>query len=144
MVSRIIVPASLLFAAGAIFSYLLVIPFAFTFLYAFAPAGTVQFVSIMTLVSFTLQFMIAFGLSFQLPIFMWILTKVGIVQPRFWRDNWRYAFVAMVIFGAVITPDGSGITMWFVAMPMAALYFGGYIVAKRSVFATPAGGVKLV
>jgi sec-independent protein translocase protein TatC len=53
------------------------------------------------------------------------------VSPRFWRDNFRYAVIIVIVFGAVITPDGSGITMWFVAGPMLALYVAGMLIVER-------------
>ena len=43
----------------------------------------------------------------------------------------RYAIIVLVIFGAVITPDGSGVTMWFIGGPMLALYFAGMFVIER-------------
>ena len=43
----------------------------------------------------------------------------------------RYAIIAIIVFGAVITPDGSGVTMWFISLPMLALYFAGMIVTER-------------
>jgi sec-independent protein translocase protein TatC len=140
MITRLVIPATLLFAAGAAFAYLYVAPFAFRFLYSFGASfqpGIEQFVEIMALVTFTLQFVLAFGLAFQLPIFMWVITRLGLVQANFWRRNFRYALVAIVIFGAIITPDGSGITMWFVALPMLALYAGGYLATKRLRVASP-------
>ena len=76
-------------------------------------------------------FVIAFGVCFELPVVMWLITKAGVVDPGFWIRNFRYAVVGMVIFGAVITPDGSGITMWLVAAPMIVLYLGGYLVIRR-------------
>ena len=53
------------------------------------------------------------------------------VESDFWRKNIRYAIVIIVIFGAVITPDGSGITMWFIAVPMILLYVAGMISIER-------------
>jgi sec-independent protein translocase protein TatC len=55
----------------------------------------------------------------------------GIVDSKFWRKNARYAILAIVVFGAIVTPDGSGVTMWFIAVPMMALYFGGMAVIER-------------
>ena len=52
-------------------------------------------------------------------------------DSKFWRRNLRYAIVAIVIFGAVITPDGSGVTMWFIAGPMMALYLAGMLIVER-------------
>jgi sec-independent protein translocase protein TatC len=48
------------------------------------------------------------------------------VDQEFWKRNWRFAAVAIFFFGAAITPDGSGVTMLLVSVPMLALYAGGY------------------
>jgi sec-independent protein translocase protein TatC len=85
----------------------------------------------MDFVTFVLQFLLAFGVSFQLPIAMYAISVSGIVDSDFWRKNVRYAIVIIVIFGAVVTPDGSGITMWFVSIPMMMLYIAGMIVIER-------------
>ncbi len=45
---------------------------------------------------------------------MYAISVSGMVDSNFWRKNIRYAIVAIVIFGTVITPDGSGVTMWFI------------------------------
>jgi sec-independent protein translocase protein TatC len=81
---------------------------------------------------FVLQLLIAFGLAFQLPVIMYALTLTGIVDAAFWKKNFRYAVIIFVIFGAVITPDGGGISMWLVVAPMMLLYLAGLMVVKRS------------
>jgi sec-independent protein translocase protein TatC len=125
-------PATLLFAAGCAIAYFLIIPFTIEFLYGYAFAMDVQpFLSLESFISFVIIFLIAYGLVFELPIVMVGITRLGVVSSEFWRDNWRYAFVAMVIFGAVVTPDGSGITQLIVAMPMLLLYVMGYFISKR-------------
>jgi len=132
-ISRTItIPALGLFVAGCLFSYFLVIPFILDFLYKYGEsAGLVTFLNIMDFVTFVLQFLLAFGLSFQLPMIMYATTASGMTDAKFWRKNIRYAVVIIVIFGAIITPDGSGITMWFIAGPMIALYLGGMAVIER-------------
>ena len=85
----------------------------------------------MDFVSFVLQFLLAFGISFQLPLAMYAISMSGMTDSKFWRRNLRYAIVAIVIFGAVITPDGSGVTMWFIAGPMIALYLAGMLIVER-------------
>lgn len=128
----ILLPAIILFAAGCIFSYVLVVPFILDFLYQYgAAAELVTFLNIMDFVTFVLQFLLAFGLSFQLPLVMYAATLSGIVQYDYWRRNARYAIVIIIVFGALITPDGSGITMWFVAGPMMALYAMGMLAIER-------------
>ena len=125
-------PALGLFIAGCVFSYNLVIPYILEFLYRYGEsAGLVTFLNIMDFVTFVLQFLLAFGLSFQLPLVMYAVSVSGMVDSDFWRKNIRYAIVVIVIFGAVITPDGSGVTMWFIAVPMTVLYVAGMIVIER-------------
>jgi sec-independent protein translocase protein TatC len=62
---------------------------------------------------------------------MYIISITEIMSPKFWRNNLRYAILAVTIFGAAITPDGSGVTMWFVAGPMIALYLIGMLIVER-------------
>jgi len=132
-VSRnITLPALGLFIAGCIFSYNLVIPYILDFLYRYGEsAGLVTFLNVIEFVTFVLQFLLAFGFSFQLPLVMYAISVSGMVDSDFWRKNIRYAIVIIVIFGAVITPDGSGVTMWFIAGPMIALYAIGMAVIER-------------
>ncbi len=132
-VSRSIsIPALGLFIVGCIFSYNFVIPYILEFLYKYGEsAGLITFLNIMDFVTFVLQFLLAFGFSFQLPLVMYAISASGMVDSDFWRKNIRYAIVAIVIFGAVITPDGSGVTMWFIAVPMIILYVAGMIVIER-------------
>ena len=132
-VSRsITIPALGLFIAGCVFSYSFVIPYILEFLYRYGEsAGIVTFLGIMEFVTFVLQFLLAFGFSFQLPLVMYAISASGMVESDFWRRNIRYAIVIIVIFGAVITPDGSGITMWFISIPMMLLYVAGMISIER-------------
>jgi len=125
-------PALGLFIAGCVFSYYFVIPYILEFLYRYGEsAGLVTFLNIMDFVTFVLQFLLAFGFSFQLPIVMYAVSASGMIDSGFWRKNIRYAIIVIVIFGAVITPDGSGITMWFVSIPMMVLYIAGMVTIER-------------
>ena len=128
----ITIPALGLFITGCVFAYSFVIPFMLEFLYRYGEsAGLVTFLNIMDFVTFVLQFLLAFGISFQLPLVMYAVGQSGLVDAKFWRSNIRYAIIVIVIFGAVITPDGSGVTMWFIAGPMIALYLAGMVIVER-------------
>jgi sec-independent protein translocase protein TatC len=129
---NIAMPAIILFVTGCIFSYLVVIPYVLNFLYVYGQSiGVTTFFDVEEFVPFVVQFFIAFGLSFQLPIIMWIVTASQIVNFKFWRDNLRYAVLLAAIFGAIITPDGSGVTMWFVTTPILLLYVIGMLIIER-------------
>ena len=130
---KITLPILLLFIMGIVFSYLLVIPFTLSFLYRYGESlGAETFVTVSDFMSFVLQFMLGFGLAFQLPVIMYGFSLTGLVDSTFWSKNLRYAIVIIAIFGALITPDGSGITMWFVSIPMIVLYLLGIMIIRRA------------
>jgi sec-independent protein translocase protein TatC len=129
---KIFLPVFLLFILGVVFSYLLVIPFTLNFLYSYGESiGAETFLTVNDFITFVLQFVLGFGIAFQLPIIMYLLSLSGLTDSKFWQKNFRYAIIIITIFGAVITPDGSGVTMWFVALPMIALYAIGIIAIRR-------------
>src|SRR5919109_2508441 len=129
---NILLPTIFLFIIGIIFSYILVIPFVLDFLYNYGQAlGVETFLNIDNFISFVLQFFLGFGIAFELPMIMYAIALTGTVDAVFWRNNLRYAIIVFVIFGALVTPDGSGITMWFVTLPMLLLYVIGMVVIER-------------
>ncbi|MEM2160581.1 MAG: twin-arginine translocase subunit TatC [Candidatus Nitrosotenuis sp.] len=131
-IQKVAIPALVLFVAGVVFSYLTVIPFMLDFLYQYGESsGLVTFLNVMDFVTFVLQFLLAFGVAFQLPLIMYAATASGLTDAKFWRNNIRYAIVALIIIGAAVTPDGSGVTMWFISGPMIGLYLAGMIVLER-------------
>ena len=132
IIRNITIPAVGLFIAGSLFSYFFVTPYILEFLYKYGESsGLVTFLNVVDFITFVLQFLLAFGISFQLPLVMYAVSVSGMTDAKFWRKNIRYAIIVIVIFGAVVTPDGSGITMWFIAGPMTALYLVGMIFVER-------------
>lgn len=131
-IGKILIPIISLFVTGILFSYLFVIPFTLDFLYRYGEAiGVETFLNINDFIDFVMQFFIGFGAAFQLPVIMYAISATGVMSPSFWRHNFRYAIIILAIFGAAITPDGSGITMWFVSGPMIALYVVGMLFVER-------------
>ncbi len=130
-VFHFILPITLLFICGIIFSFLIAIPLMLTFLYQYGQSiGILSFLNINEFINFVLQFFIAFGVSFQLPLIMYVISLTGLINDRFWIKNFKYALILIIIFGAFITPDGSGITMWFISIPMLMLYLLGILLIK--------------
>lgn len=129
---KVISPIVLLFILGVVFSYLFVIPFTLNFLYKYGESiGAETFLTVNDFITFVLQFVLGFGIAFQLPVIMYVLSLSGVTDSKFWLRNFRYAIIIISVFGAIITPDGSGVTMWFVALPMIALYAIGIIAIRR-------------
>ncbi len=132
-IAKITVPATLLFVLGVALAYVIILPIAFEFLYGVGLSmGLTPFVGPDQFFDMVLLFFLGMGLAFQTPIIMWGLTALGVIEPGVWKKYWRVALVAFFFFGALITPDGSGITMLLVAIPMTGLYAVGYVMANRT------------
>ena len=139
-ITKILIPSIILFLIGCVFAYFFLIPLTFKMLYPFAKVmGVVQFFAINEFITLTLAFMLVVGVLFLFPVFMVLLSFFNIVKASFWKKNWRYALVSILIFSAVITPDNSGITMFLLFIPLTALYFLGYII---SIIIQKKGGKK--
>ncbi len=134
MIMKMVIPAIGLFIMGCLFAYLLLLPFTINFLIGVVLSiGSSPLITVDDLVGFILLFTLAFGVVFELPIIMAGITRLGVIEPVFWKENWRWAFIGAILFGGLITPDGSGITQLMVAIPMMILYAIGYLVSKRMV-----------
>lgn len=128
---KALVPSIILFVGGCVFAYYVLIPSTFKFLYPYVLAmGARPFFMINQFVSLVLILIAAVGLVFLLPIFMILLTRLGIVKPDIWKKNWRYAILIFLVLAAIITPDGTGITMILLAGPLTGLYLVGYWLSK--------------
>lgn len=134
LILRIAVPVMVLFLAGVIMCLVVVLPFTFGLLFS---AQNLMGANLLILygdnfIDFVLLFSLAFGVAFQLPVVMYGLSAVGLVPPNFWGRHWRIAVIGIFFFGALITPDGSGLTMMLVAVPMLLLYILGYAFARTT------------
>jgi sec-independent protein translocase protein TatC len=132
LLRRIGIPASILFAIGFSAGLLFLTPLTFRFLFAYVSAmGLAPVLGVQAFVTFTLLYSLAFGIVFELPVFIYTLTRLGLVPAHSWRQHWRAAVVGSLFFGMVVTPDNSGVTMLLIALPMLGLYLGGAFFARR-------------
>lgn len=131
VIKDILLPSILLFLAGCFFSYYVIIPYTIEFLYKYGESMTViSFFEVSLFISFVMQMLMVFGFAYQLPLMMWALTKTKFVKSMFWKKNFRYIMIILVIVGAIITPDGSGVSMWFVTGPLIFLYVIGLLLIE--------------
>jgi sec-independent protein translocase protein TatC len=86
-------------------------------------------------INFYLTLMIGLGAAFQLPVVMFLLSKLNIVSPKKMSQYRRYAFLIILVASAIITPSTDPINMAFVAMPLTLLYEVGIVVSR--LFAKP-------
>ncbi|MBS4024963.1 MAG: twin-arginine translocase subunit TatC [Clostridia bacterium] len=125
-----IVPASfVLFLAGVSFAYYMVFPLAIIFLIGVAGEGISPMISLSRYVSFLISFCLPFGLVFQLPLVILLLTKLGIVTPAFLAEKRKYAILVIAVLSATLTPPDV-ISMMLMAGPMVLFYEIGIILAR--------------
>jgi len=119
-----------LFAGGVAFCYFVILHPAFAWMIgqggdivSIIPDAT-KFLSAITLL------LVAFGVAFQLPLIVFYLIALGVVPYSAFRENWRYAYVGLVIFAAGATPDWSPVTMGALAAALVALYESSLLIAR--------------
>jgi sec-independent protein translocase protein TatC len=132
LLRQIGIPATALFALGTAIGIFFLTPFTFRLLFRYVSAmGLAPVLGVQDFVTFALVYSLAFGVVFELPVFVYALTRLGVVKAAAWRKHWRGAVLGSLVFGMVVTPDNSGITMLMIATPMVALYLGGAYFARR-------------
>lgn len=124
-----VLSSSLLFIAGAAFTHYVVFPAAWTFFAGFSNDYMEFTPRIDPVFGLYVRLVIALGLTFQLPVLIFVLSRLGIISPQFLIRNFKYAVLAMVVAAAIITPDGNPITQLLVAGPMVGLYLLGIAAA---------------
>ncbi len=131
---KVLIPSAVLFFLGCAFSYYFLIPSTIELLYVYyaKTIGVTAFFSLKEFIPLILAFSFGVGVIFTIPVFMVILSSLGFIDPVFWKNNWKYSFLFFLLFSAIITPDGSGITMLFLTLPLIFLYFIGYVVSKNT------------
>ncbi len=132
LLRQIGVPATVLFALGTAVGLIWITPFTFLLLFRYVAAmGLAPVLGVQDFVTFALLYSLAFGVVCELPVFVYALTRLGVVKAAAWRKHWRGAILGCLVFGMIVTPDNSGITMMIIATPMMGLYFGGAYFATR-------------
>lgn len=111
----------ILFAAGVVLGYIVVLPVSLHFFWDYSIGlGISPAWSIDNYCSFVLTTLLAFGIAFELPIVTTLLSYMNIVTPQALSKGRRYAIFAIVALAAVLTPDV--VSLCLMAAPMMALY----------------------
>lgn len=122
--------SSTLFISGVLFGYFLVLPPAFKFFVSFSSDFLKPMFSLKEYLSLSLKFLLGFGVSFQLPVFLFFMTKIGIVNARMLSKQRRYAILLIFVLAAVLTPSPDAITQTLMALPLMVLYEVGIVVSR--------------
>ena len=124
-----VMSSSALFIGGAAFSHFFVFPAAWNFFASFTNEYVEFLPRVGPIFGMYVKLMLGIGLTFQLPVLMFVLARLGIVTASFLVRNFKYAILLIFIFAAVITPDGNPVTQVMVGGPMVVLYLFGVAAA---------------
>lgn len=123
---RVLVPfatiSTLCFVGGTAFGYFVVFPPAFTFLLGYSSAFLEPLPSVDEYFSLALRLFFAFGIIFELPVFMVFLGKIGLVNKAFLQKNRKYAVLIAFVVAAILTPTPDVVNQLLMAGPLVILY----------------------
>jgi sec-independent protein translocase protein TatC len=125
--SRLVIPfvlcATLFFLGGAYFCYRIVLPVAFSyFIEQYGTLGVTPAIRLGEYFTFFFRMVLAFGITFELPIITFVLVRLGVWDHRFMRRSFRYAVIVIFILAAFLTPTPDIINQLLLAVPMLLLY----------------------
>ena len=129
--TTILVPTSvLLFFVGLIFSYYLVLPAGIKFFMGFATDDLQPMFSLGQYLSFVISFLVPFGFIFELPLFILVLAKIGIISSKMLVAKRKIVLVMTFVIGAVISPTPDVFSQTMIAVPMLVLYEISILIVK--------------
>jgi sec-independent protein translocase protein TatC len=114
--------SSICFLGGAAFGYYIVFPPAFRFLMGYTTEFLRALPTVKEYFSLSLRLLIAFGVIFELPVFMVMLAKLGIVNTAFLNKHRKYAFLISFVIAAILTPTPDIVNQILMAGPLVILY----------------------
>jgi len=132
----VVILSSFFFMGGALFGYFVVFPYAFKYLMSFASDYVKPLPDMKEYLSLASMLLLAFGLIFELPLFLTMLARIGIVSVSFLKKNRKYAFLLSFVVAAILTPTPDIVNQLLMAGPLMVLYeisiLGARIFGKKA------------
>lgn len=125
-----IVSSTVLFLLGAAFCFIIVLPFALTFLLGYKTEHMTAMLSVGNYMDFCVKFILAFGAIFELPLLIVFLVRFGFMTPDSLAKKRKYAILAAFVIGAVLTPTPDAFNQTLMAVPVIILYEIGILVSR--------------
>ncbi len=122
--------ATLLFLLGVAFAWFVLLPSAVNFLSTFMPQIFSAEWTSQEYIGFATSFIFWMGISFQLPLIIYFLSRFGIVSSGMLKEHWRIAIVGIAIIAAVVTPSIDPVTMLLTMLPLILLYLLSIVLAS--------------
>ena len=129
LVWPLIITSSILFFCGMAFAYFAVFPVVFGFITSSAPQGVAVMTDIDKYLSFVLTMFMAFGITFQVPVAIVLLVRMGFITIDKLREIRPYVVVGAFVVGAIFTPPDV-VSQSMLAIPLWLLYEAGILVAN--------------
>jgi sec-independent protein translocase protein TatC len=117
-----VITTTFLFLIGSLFCFIIVLPFAMNFLQKYKMDNLQFNWTIGYYIDFSLKFILAFGVVFELPVVSVFATKLGIVTPDFLAKNRKYAVLIAFVIAALLTPTPDAFNQTLMAVPIILLY----------------------
>jgi sec-independent protein translocase protein TatC len=117
------------FAAGASFAYFVILPFGLRFLLGFMGDLLTPQITIGSYISFVIQMILAFGVVFLLPVVVWLLSRLGVINYTMLERNRKFAILVIFVLAAVLTPPDA-FSQLMMALPLLGLYELSIWIAK--------------
>jgi sec-independent protein translocase protein TatC len=124
-----VLAGSFFFALGIFFGYYVALPVGFKFLLGFATDFIKPLPSMKEYLSFSIKFLLAFGLVFEFPVVLVLLARIGVVDARTLARQRKYAILLIFVFAAIVTPPDI-VSQVIVALPMIGLYELSILLSK--------------
>jgi len=124
-----VVGGSFFFALGILFAYYVALPYGFKFLLGFSTDFIKPLPSMKEYLSFTMKFLLAFGLVFEFPVVLVLLARIGIIDSKTLSKQRKYAILLIFVFAAVMTPPDL-ISQVLMALPLMGLYELSILLSK--------------
>lgn len=121
---RIFIGAALVLFAGGVYMGTQTFTNAVELLLGATPDNASNLPSATEYFSFVTRFILAFGLSFMLPILLMALNVLGILSGRMMLKGWRFAIIVIATFAAIMTPTPDVWTMFLLSAPLLVLFYG--------------------
>lgn len=120
--------SAIFFIGGGVFCYFIVFPYAFNFFLGFSSEQIQAMPRITDYLDFVIKLLLAFGLIFEMPLFSFFLSRMGVITAQMMRKARRYAVLCIFIVAAILTPPDV-VSQLLMAMPMLLLYEISILVA---------------
>ena len=124
----VFISSVLLFYAGTVFAYTVIIPIMISYFFGLRPDDTQMTVGISQLWAVVAKLSIAFGIVFQLPLVILVLSALGMISPRWLLGQWRWALIIMLVFSSLLTPPDL-VSQIAMTVPLFILFMASGLVA---------------